>query len=457
MKKYCYLKINILISLALLLFTINAQAALPKVTSDGKPFPSLAPMIKEVHPAVVNIATYSEQRINQNPLLNDPFFRHFFNVPDNNWNNQPSRKRQQSAGSGVIIDARKGIIITNYHVIKNADEVTVSLSDRRSFNAEILGSDPELDIAVLKIKAGNLTEVQMANSNEIEVGDFVVAIGNPFGLGQTVTTGVVSALGRTGLGIQGYENFIQTDASINPGNSGGALVNMGGELVGINTAIIAPSGGNVGIGFAIPINMAKASMEQIVKTGEVERGQIGVSVQDITPDLQEAFDLKNGQSGVVVTEVYPDSPAEKAGIKIGDIIVEADEQEIHSHFQLRNQIGLKAIGEKVKLSLIRNNDKKRVSVRIKKPESFNDTRFAHAAFNGATLKNLPDKQGILIQKVDPRSPLARSGIRANDVIQAVNKTPVYDIKSLKTALSKNNKAVLLQVNRNGYSLYIYLK
>ncbi|TNE77658.1 MAG: trypsin-like serine protease, partial [Gammaproteobacteria bacterium] len=247
---------HLMLAVSMLFFVASSQAALPLKDSSGQALPSLSPMLKQVNPAVVNIATFSTQQVN-NPLLNDPFFRHFFNVPDDRqFRQQAPKKRQQSAGSGVIIDAGDGIVMTNYHVIKGADEVQVSLEDGRSFTAEVKGADPELDIAILQIDADDLVAVPLGNSGDLEVGDFVVAIGNPFGLGQTVTTGVVSALGRTGLGIEGYENFIQTDASINPGNSGGALVNLRGELVGINTAILAPSGGNVGIGFAIPVNMA---------------------------------------------------------------------------------------------------------------------------------------------------------------------------------------------------------
>ena len=256
-----------------------ASAALPARLAGAEPLPSLAPMLEQVNPAVVNIATFSKRQRANNPLMNDPFFRRFFNAPDNALP-KGGLRQQRSAGSGVIVDADEGVIVTNYHVIKGADEVQVALVDGRSFKASIKGSDPALDIAVLEIEAEDLSAVTMADSAELKVGDFAVAIGNPFGLGQTVTTGIVSALGRTGLGIQGYENYIQTDASINPGNSGGALVNLRGELIGINTAIIAPAGGNVGIGFAIPVNMARASVEQILESGEVRRGQIGVGIQE---------------------------------------------------------------------------------------------------------------------------------------------------------------------------------
>ncbi len=315
----------------LVIFQAPVFAAVPFMMEDGKPFPTLAPMLKQVNPSVVNISTYSKRQAQYNPLLNDPFFRRFFDLPETpDPGSQAPEKRQQSAGSGVIVDAGKGIVITNYHVVRDADEVCVALVDGRNLEAQVIGTDPQLDIAILKVQADDLAEVKLGDSSRLEVGDFVVAIGNPFGLGQTVTTGVVSALGRSGLGIEGYEDFIQTDASINPGNSGGALVNLAGELVGINTAILSPAGGNVGIGFAIPINMAKASMQQIIEYGEVRRGQIGVGIQDITPDLRDAFDLKKGQFGVLITKVFDDTPAAAAGLRSGDIVLEVDGVAIQS-------------------------------------------------------------------------------------------------------------------------------
>lgn len=436
----------------------QAQAALPNVTSDGKPFPSLAPMIKEVHPAVVNISTFSTQQYSYNPLLNDPFFRHFFNIPDQRQFHQQPKKRQQSAGSGVVVNASNGIVMTNYHVIKGADEVQVSLVDGRSFEAKVLGEDAELDIAILKIKADDLVEVQIANSDVLEVGDFVVAIGNPFGLGQTVTTGVVSALGRTGLGIEGYENFIQTDASINPGNSGGALVNLAGELVGINTAIIAPSGGNVGIGFAIPSNMAKTSMEQIIEHGEVKRGQIGVGIQDITPDLRKAFDIENGQGGVLVTNVMEDSPAEDAGLKSGDVIIAVDGKKTVSTGQLRSQIGMRAIGDKVTLTILRDGDEERIKVKVGKASSLARlTGKLHELLEGVQFENESNQEGVRVVSIAPNSSAAYSGLRPGDVIVAANKRRVYDLESLENALSRNKSSVLLQVNRGGGSLFIVIR
>ena len=446
-----------LASLICLTMSATSYAVLPAFDAEGKPLPSLAPMLKSVNPAVVNISTYSTQSHRYNPLLNDPFFRHFFNLPDQRQFEQP-QKRQQSAGSGVIVDAEKGVVMTNYHVIKGADEIQVALLDGRSYRAKLLGSDPDLDIAIIEIDADALTDIPIADSNQLEVGDFVVAIGNPFGLGQTVTTGVVSALSRSGLGIEGYEDFIQTDASINPGNSGGALVNLRGELVGINTAIISPAGGNVGIGFAIPANMAKASMTQIIRHGEVRRGQIGIGIQDITPDLRRAFELKNGQRGVLVTEVAEGSPAEKAGLNAGDVILEVNGQTTTSTAQLRSQIGMEAVGERVKLKILRNGKTRQLKVKIGEPEAFASTNQAlHPLLAGAQLHNSPDGQGVQVANLAPNTKAAYSGLRPGDIIIAANKQRVYNIESLRRTLQSNASSMLLQINRNGASLFIVIR
>lgn len=320
---------------------------------------SLAPMLERVLPAVVNISTQSTVRLRRNPLLDDPFFRRFFGLPE-----MPSERRTQSLGSGVIIDASEGLILTNHHVVDGADEITVTLRDRRSLPAKLVGADPDTDLALLKIEADGLVALQLADSDRLRVGDFVVAIGNPFGLGQTVTYGIVSALGRTGLGIEGYENFIQTDAPINPGNSGGALVTLEGDLVGINTAIVGPSGGNVGIGFAIPTNMARAIVAQLKEHGKVQRGQLGVLVQDLTPELSAAFNLEHGQ-GAVITRVLPGSPAEKAGLKAGDVVIEVDGRPIRSASDLRNRIGLVPLGKRVQLHVLRDGKALQVALQIK--------------------------------------------------------------------------------------------
>lgn len=440
--------------------SVPGLAALPVADSQGQPLPSLAPMLKEVNSAVVNIATYSTLQYKQNPLLNDPFFRRFFNVPDDYQQQQQpqTRKQQQSAGSGVIVDAKKGVVLTNFHVVKDAEEVMVSLIDGRAYKAEVLGQDPGLDIAVLKIDAEDLTEVPLANSSELQVGDFVVAIGNPFGLGQTVTTGVVSALGRTGLGIEGYENFIQTDASINPGNSGGALVNLRGQLVGINTAIIAPAGGNVGIGFAIPINMAEASLQQILDHGEVRRGQIGVGIQDITPDLRQAFKLDNGVHGVLVTNVLEDSPAEKAGIQSGDIIIGVEEEKTLSAGQLRSQLGMVPVGDKVKLTIVRNGKKKTLTTTVGAPEDLlAASTDLHPLLEGAKFEESDDPDAIEVVSLAPNSTAAYSGLRPGDLITSVNRVRVKNLPDFKKALDTNKDSILLHVNRRGGSFYLVVR
>ncbi len=456
--QYFGLVTGVLLGLMLAVLQVQpAVAALPMVDSEGKSLPTLAPMLQRVNPAVVNISTYSTTQFTNNPLLNDPFFRRFFNLPDQRQQQTP-KKRQQSAGSGVIVDAKKGIVMTNYHVVKNADEVRVSLVDGRSYEAKVVGSDPELDVAILEIDADKLTALAIADSARLQVGDFVVAIGNPFGLGQTVTTGVVSALGRSGLGIEGYENFIQTDASINPGNSGGALVNLNGELVGINTAIIAPAGGNVGIGFAIPANMAKASMAQILEHGEVKRGQLGIGIQDITPDLREAFELNNGQQGVLVSNVLQGSPAEKAGLKAGDVVLEVDGQASESTGKLRSLIGMKRIGESVKLTILRDGKQKTVKVNIGDQQSVvSGDSDLHPLLEGARFENNPDGDGVVIAMLSPNSAAAYSGLRPGDIIIGANKRRVKDLESLQAALRLSKSSVLLQVNRGGALFYIVIR
>jgi len=333
-----------------------AAGLIPEV---GGAVPSLAPMLSRVTPGVVNIAVRGRVR-EQNPLLQDPFFRRFFSVPQNQ---QTEERETQATGSGVIVDAARGYVLTNGHVVENATRIEVTTKDNRRLTAKLIGRDPETDIAVLQVPAGNLTAVPMGDSDRLQVGDFVLAIGNPFGLGQTVTSGIVSALGRSGLGIEGYEDFIQTDASINPGNSGGPLVDLEGECVGINTAILAPGGGNIGIGFAVPIDMARRVMEQLVRFGEVKRGRIGVAIQDLTPDLAQAMNTAH-TTGAVIARVEPSSPAERAGLRTGDLVVAVNGVAVNSGTQLRNTIGLTRIGSEVELTVDRRGAEQTVAVHV---------------------------------------------------------------------------------------------
>ena len=324
---------------------LSVAAALP-LAVDGQPLPSLAPVLKEVTPSVVNIYTRTRVQV-RSPLLDDPFFRRFFNIPD-----VPRERFSQSLGSGVIVDAEQGFVLTNNHVIQGADDISVTLQDGRSLQAEVVGTDPDTDLAVLRIPAEDLQALALADSEPLQVGDFVVAVGNPFGLGQTVTSGIVSALGRAGFRSLEFQNFIQTDASINPGNSGGALINLRGELVGINSAIFTPSGGNVGIGFAIPSSMARYVLEQLVRYGTVRRGTLGMVVQDLTAELAGALGMESGR-GALVSEIYADSTAARAGLLPGDVVTSLGSMVVRSAQDFLNAEGQALVGEKVPLQYLR--------------------------------------------------------------------------------------------------------
>jgi len=441
------------------IFSLSAQAGLPMADSQGKALPSLAPMLEQATPAVVNINTSSKVRIQNNPLLDDPFFRHFFDIPE-----QPRERTTQSLGSGVIVDAKKGYILTNNHVIDKADEIRVTLRDGRSFQAKLVGTDPETDVAVIQIDAERLTAVQLADSDRLRVGDFAVAIGNPFGLGQTVTSGIISALGRSGLGIEGYEDFIQTDASINPGNSGGALVNLNGELIGINTAIFSQSGGNIGIGFAIPINMAEEIMGQLIKHGAVRRGVLGIQAQDLTPELAQAFNIdKRHHQGAVITDIGKGSAAQKAGLQVGDIIIEANGRSINSSANVRNIVGLLRVGEKVKFKVLRNGKPMNMTAVVsEQKQHWVDGGTLSKRLAGAAISNIESGhpyyghiEGLVILAVAPGSPAAGVGLRKGDVITSVNKQAVKQLDDMKGAI-KRSKRLLLNVRRGNGAFFVII-
>ena len=429
-----------------------AAVAQPFPDSSRQGMPTLAPLVSQVTPAVVNISIRSRSALEDNPLLRDPFFRRFFSVPDR-------QQQEVAAGSGVIVDARQGLVLTNHHVIKDAVQITVTLKDRRQLPAKLIGTDPATDVAVLKIDAPNLAALKLGDSDHLSVGDFVVAIGNPFGLGQTVTSGIVSALGRTGINLQGYEDFIQTDASINPGNSGGALINLRGELIGINAAIIGPTGGNVGIGFAVPVNMARAVMNQIVRYGEVRRGRLGVEIEDLT--LEAAARLKTPTvEGAILANVQADSPADKAGLRRGDVVLAANGRPVKSGHDLRNRLGLTAIGEDIELTVYRNGQQLSIKTQIAAPQGL-------AAVDGQVVPQLAglrianiDRsnpqlariEGVLVVAVENGSIAAGHGLRAGDVIAAVNRQRVRNIGEFLAAMRTVERAFQLTVVRGDFVL-----
>lgn len=435
-------------------FLATAVASLPAAV-DGQPLPTLAPMIERVLPSVVNIATTGRIQVQQNPLSRDPLFRDFFNMP----NIEPQERRISSLGSGVIVDGDEGYVVTNNHVIQNADQINVRLHDGRLFEAEVVGTDPEADIAVIRIPSEDLYGIPIGDSEILRVGDFVVAIGNPFGLGQTVTSGIVSAKGRSGLGIEGYEDFIQTDASINSGNSGGALVNLNGELVGINTAIYSGrGGGNVGIGFAIPVQMAMELASQIVEYGEVRRGRLGVIVQDLTPALREAMGI-DVSSGALISQVLPESAAAAAGLVEGDVIIDVNGRAITGASDLRNVIGLARAGEKVRISYLRDGELFVKSVEIRAIEteiSFDSSSSKY--LEGATLGNSEQgKAGVVVIKIEPGSRASKSELREGDLILSINRVKVDNINQVEAVVAQSSSGLLLQIRRGQSALFLVLR
>ncbi|MGH8476553.1 MAG: DegQ family serine endoprotease [Methylococcales bacterium] len=443
---------KLIVLLELLLAPVAGFGVIP-TSVDGKELPSLAPMLEKAMPAVVNIATRNEIRAQEHPLMQDPAFRFFFGLPE-----RQRKSRPQSLGSGVIINRKSGYVLTNNHVIDKASEILVTLRDGRQLQASLVGRDPEADVAVIKIPANNLSELPVADSSRLRVGDFVVAIGNPFGLGQTVTSGIISALGRSGLGIEGYEDFIQTDASINPGNSGGALVNLNGELIGINTAILAPSGGNVGIGFAIPANMALRLMTSLVEHGEVRRGLLGISFQDLSPELVSAFNLES-TTGAVINSVQSGSPAEDAGLEPGDIIVAINGRAITNSSNVRNAIGLMQVGDGIELDVIHNGEKVSRTARIAKPEVVGvDGGRIHVTLAGTLLSQTTGNQieGVLFNQVDQSSYAWAVGLRPGDIIVVAYNYRIRSLDELQS-IAARRASLLIRIQRDNESFIVHLQ
>lgn len=436
------------------------------------PLPSLAPMIREVSPSVVSIAIRGSIREqSRNPLFEDPFFRRFFNVPPD----AGTRERPfQSAGSGVIIDAARGHIVTNAHVVENAREITVTLADQRELKATVIGSDPRTDIAVIRIEAAGLRQIVLGDSDQLEPGDYVAAIGNPFGLQQSVSYGIVSALGRSGMNPDGFESLIQTDASINPGNSGGALVNLRGELVGINNMILSGSGGNIGIGFAIPVNMARSIAEQLIEFGAVRRGQLGVTIAPLTPDIVQALGITQ-EGGALVTQVVKDSAAARAGLRAGDVVTALNGKRVRGAAEFRNAIGLLRIGDRVDLEILREGKAQRLRAQIADPAgsvtadtAVDDAAGAagtepqqHPALQGALLADAANGSGVRVESVEPGSAAARAGLREQDRIVSANGRQVADRTMLaavwRASLARGTSTLVLQVRRGDEQIILLLR
>ena len=437
------------LGIAIISLISYSHAAIPK-NEEGTLITSLAPLVKTVAPAVVNIRV--SQTVKSRSPYDDEMFRRFFGAP-----NTPNNSREvQSAGSGVIVDAKNGYILTNHHVVSGADKIQISLIDENTLDAEIIGSDPATDIAVLKVEAENLTDIDIGDSDQVEVGDFVIAIGNPFGLGNTVTSGIVSALGRTGISSSGYEDFIQTDASINPGNSGGALVNMRGELVGINSAIISRSGGNVGIGFAVPSEIAQSIMSQLLDFGEVRRGLLGVSIHTIDEENAEILGVES-KSGAMITAIEPGSAAEEAGLRVEDIIIRVNDERISNARDLQNAIGLKGSGERVIIEFIRQSTKLETSAVLGQQKIARQIGSdIHPGLVGAQFSSSANKAGVEVTEVESGSPADQRGLEKGDLIVAVNRMRVENIQQLES-IAQNNDILYLMFERENRTLILRIQ
>ena len=479
MKKIHIALITIL--LTALFFNKYIQAKLPfDIFTNDKP--SVAPIIKEVAGSVVNITISRDIEVNSNTQnrffsnpFSDPFFRKFFSIPEGQQlpkEEQKNIQRIQSVGSGVIIDSEIGYIVTNNHVVEGAKEIFITTTDEREFEATIIGSDTETDIAILKVKnPENLTSIQLGDSDNLEVGDFVIAIGNPFGLRNTVTTGIISGLGRNRLGIESYEDFIQTDAAINRGNSGGALINFNGKLVGLNTAIFSDSGGgNLGIGFAIPVNMVKIISAKLIEDGKIERGLIGVFMQDIDEKIADYFNL-DSKDGALVSSVVDDSSADKAGILAGDVIVAINDEAVKSPVDVRNKVGYLSVGEEVNLTIVRNSKTLLINLELGKRESLDTKKqntnniirkekltekFDHIDLLEGVEFNLVDNE-VRVYKIENNSKAQRAGLAKGDVIVSVNNIPIKNFSDFDKTLDDSEDEILFYVNKQGFFSFIVLK
>jgi serine protease DegQ len=452
------------VALAVLMLGIapgRTRAAMPPAI-DGQAMPSLAPMLQRVTPAVVNISSKKHVQV-RNPYFDDPVVRQLFGLPGGS-----GERVEQSLGSGVIVDAAKGYVLTNNHVVGGADDISVTLQDGRTFKAKRVGTDPDTDVAVVQIPADHLQALPLADSNQLRVGDYVVAVGNPFGLGQTVTSGIVSALGRSGLGSSssggsGFQNFIQTDASINPGNSGGALVNLRGELVGINTMIFSPSGGNVGIGFAVPTAITSEVMQQLLAHGKVERGNLGLQTQAITPRIAQLLSLKD-TSGVVVTGVSAGSAAEQAGLQPGDVLTTLDGKPLRSVEDLRNTEGLLPLGSSVRLGVVRDGQSSIVTATLSAEKlSSVEGGQLDARLAGVTFSDLSDSQreqgmfGAAVASVQPGSRASRAGLTTDDIVVGIGNQRIPSVSVLRgLAKVRLRQLVLIVAHADGSNRYVVI-
>jgi serine protease Do len=450
--------------------TTNPPATLKFAGSnEGPSKSSYASVLKNVLPSVVNISSSKVVKAKDQPgeMRMDPFFQQFFGGEGGPFGT-PKDRREKSLGSGVIVSP-EGYVLTNNHVVDGATDVKVTLADKREVEAKVIGTDPKTDVAVLKIDASNLKPITLGDSSNVEVGDTALAIGDPFGVGQTVTRGIISATGRGNLGIEDYEDFIQTDAPINPGNSGGALINDRGELIGINTAILTHGQGSEGIGFAVPVNLAHQVMDQILKNGKVVRAYMGILPQDMTTDMAKAFGQKDAR-GVVVGDVTPNSPAQESGIRRGDILLEMNGRPVENSNHLRNSISMMQPGTEIKLKMLRGGSERDVTVKL--AEMPTETAMAQPGDEGSTktlegveVSNLTPNMaerlglpssttGVVVTDVDPSSKIADAGLRKGDVIQEVNHQPVKNVSEFQSAMKKNSTDPLLLVNRQGRTLFI---